>query len=110
MDRKMIYFFSLIGIFFTWGVFGSMAATPRSEPHLQATVSPVENTAVPPERTNSVGIPITGEPEPLWADILGFYGLIGVAALFLVLALLNFANKSMAPIVGSKDPPSKKTH
>ncbi|HJQ13903.1 MAG TPA: hypothetical protein VJ830_04070 [Anaerolineales bacterium] len=108
MDRKKIYFVSLVGFLLTWGVFGSMAATPRSEPSLQATVP--QNTAIPPETTNLMGIPVTGEPEPLWADILGFYGLIGLAALFLILALLNFVNKSIAPSVGRKGPPSKKTH
>jgi hypothetical protein len=107
MDRKMIYFLSLVGFFLMWGVFGFVAAAPRGGPELQATVPPVEGTVVIPEATNSVGIPVTGEAEPLWAEILGFYGLIGLAALFLILALLNFANKSTAASIKHKGPPSE---
>lgn len=106
----MIYIFSLVGFFLMWGVFGFVAAAPRGEPDLQATVPPVENTVVIPEATDPAGIPITGEPEPLWTEILGFYGVIGLAALFLILALLNFANKSTASSVDHKGPPSEEIH
>jgi hypothetical protein len=105
MDRKMIYFLSLVGFFLMWGVFGFVAAAPRGEPHLQVTVPPVENTEVFPEAANAAGIPVTGEPEPLWTEVLGFYGLIGLAALLLVLALLSFANKYTAPAAERKVPP-----
>ncbi len=109
MDRKMIYFFSLVGFFLMWGVFGFVAAAPRGEPALQATVPTVEDTVAVPEATDPAGIPVTGEPEPLWTEVLGFYGFIGLAALCLILALLNFVNRSTAPSVERKDPPSKNT-
>ena len=38
MDRKMIYFFSLVGFFLMWGVFDLWL--PRRESALQATVPP----------------------------------------------------------------------
>jgi hypothetical protein len=110
MDRKMIYVLSLVGFFLMWGVFGFAAAAPRGGLDLQATVPALEGTPVIPEATNSAGIPVTGEPEPLWTEILGFYGLIGLAALFLILALLNFANKSTALYVERKGPPSEGAH
>lgn len=109
MDRRMIYLFSLVGFFLMWGVFGFVAAAPRSDPGLQETVRAVEYTAVVPEATNLAGIPVTGAPEPLWTEILGFYGLIALAALFLILALLNFASKSTAPAVERRGPPSAGT-
>ena len=49
MDRRMIYLFSLIAFFLMWGVFGFAAATPRSEPAVEATVAPVESTLVLPD-------------------------------------------------------------
>ncbi len=105
MDRKLIYLCSLVGFFLMWGVFGFVAAAPRSD--AEGTVPPAGNTAVILEATNTAGIPVTGEPAPLWTEILGFYGLIGLLALFLILALLSFANKSTAPAVERKGPPSE---
>ena len=109
MDRKMIYFFSLVGFFLMWGVFGFVAAAPRGELGLQATVQPAEDTVAVPEATDTAGIPVTGEPEPLWTEVLGFYGFIGLAALCLVLALLSFVNRPTDPTVERKGPPSKNT-
>jgi hypothetical protein len=91
-----------------WGVFGFAAAAPHGE--LQATVPAVETTIVVPEATSSVGIPITGEQEPVWTEIVVFYGLIGITALFLILGLLKIANRSTAPYAQYKGPPSDKTH
>lgn len=110
MSRKMIYFFSLVGFFLMWGLFGFAAAAPRSELNLLATVPPVETTPIDSGVTEAVGIPVTGESEPVWIEILGFYGLIGLAALSLILALLNFANKATAPYTNHKVPPSEETH
>jgi hypothetical protein len=59
--------------------------------------------------TDSAGIPVTGKPEPVLTEILVFYGLIGITALFLILALLNVANKSTAPYVAHKSLPTEKT-
>lgn len=110
MNRKMVYIFSLFGFFLMWGVFGFVAAAPRGDPNLQATVAPVSATPVLPAETAAAGIPVTGEPERVWTDILGFYGLIGFAALLLILALLSFANQLTAPAVERKVPPSEETH
>ena len=110
MSRKMIYFCSLVGFFLMWGLFGFAAAAPRSEPDLQATVPPVESTPVRPAATDIAGIPVTAESEPVWIEILGFYGVIGLAALFLILALLSFANKSTAFYPKRKSPSSEESH
>ena len=109
MNRKLIYASSLVVFFLMWGVFGIAAAAPRSAANLPATVPPVESTSMVSSPTESAGIPVTGKPEPLLAEILVFYGLIGITALFLVLALLNLANKSTASYVEHKDSPTDKT-
>ena len=110
MNRKMIYLCSLIGFFLMWGLFGFAAAAPRTESSLQATVPPVENTSVVSGATEAAGIPVTGDSEPVWIEILGFYGLIGLAALFLILALLSFANKSTALYPENKAPSGEEPH
>ncbi len=106
MDRKLIYTFSLIGFFLMWGVFGFIAAGPRGELLPQATPPPVENTSIAPGATDPVGIPVTGEAEPVLIEVLIFYGLIGLAALFLVFGLLSFANRSTAPNIEHNKEPS----
>lgn len=110
MNRKMIYIFSLVGFFLMWGVFGFAAAAPRGELNPQATVAPQNATPVLPGETDAAGIPVTGQPERVWKEILGFYGLIAFAALFLILALLSFANQLTAPAVERKVPPPEETH
>jgi len=109
MNTKLIYTFSLVVFFLMWGVFGFAAAAPRSEPRIQPNVPTLEATSVAPEATDLPAIPITGEPEPLLTEIYVFYGLIGLTALFLILALLNIANRTTAPYVERKSPPSDKT-
>ena len=106
MKRKLIYTFGLIGFFLLWGVFGIAAALPRGEPSSPATVPPVETRVVVLEATHPAGIPITGEQEPVWTEIVVFYGLIGLTALFLVLGLLKIANKSTAPYRPHEGSPS----
>jgi hypothetical protein len=110
MNRKMIYLFSLAGFLLMWGVFGFTATGPRGGPGLQATVPAVENTPVVPAGTDVAGIPITGEPEPVWTEIVVFYGLIGLTAMFLILAMLSLANKSTAPYVEHKGRSSEEGH
>jgi hypothetical protein len=105
MNRKLIYIFGLVGFFLMWGVFGFAAAAPHGES--QATVPAVETTIVVPEATSSAGIPITGEQKPGWTEIVVFYGLIGLTALFLILGLLKIANRSTAPYAQHKGPPSE---
>jgi hypothetical protein len=106
MKRRVIYAFSLVGFFLMWGVFGFAAAMPHRAAGSPATVPPVETSIVVPEATNSVGIPITGEQEPGWTEIVVFYGLIGLTALFLVFGLLKLANKSTAPYTPHESPPT----
>jgi hypothetical protein len=84
---------SLVGFFLMWGVFGFAAAAPRGEPDVRVKVPLVENTVVVSEATSAAAIPVTGEPEPLWTEVLVFYGSIALAALFVILALLNFVNR-----------------
>ena len=81
-----------------WGVFGSMAAAPRSEPVLQTTRA-TESTADP-------AIPVTGDTQPV-TGILLIYGLFGLGALVLILALLNAANKSTSIHVHHQEPPDE---
>ena len=106
MKRKLIYTLGLVGFFLMWGVFGFASAAPREQPNFQATVPPVDVTLVIPASTDSAGIPVTARPEPVLAEIFVFYGLIGLTALFLILALLNIANKSTAPYLERQNPPS----
>lgn len=104
MNRKLIYTFSLIGFFLMWGVFGFVAGVPRGETRLQETLPPVESTPVPPQSTDLAQIPVTGESEPLLMEVVLFYGLIGLTALFLVFGLLTFANRSTAADAQQDDP------
>jgi hypothetical protein len=108
MNQKMVYILSLTGFFLIWGVFGFISVPPGA-PGLQVTAPVVENTRVPAEGTLAAGIPVTSEPEPVWTEIVVFYGLIGVTAMFLILALLSIANKSTAPYVERKSPSSNET-
>ena len=110
MKRRLVYTFGLVGFFLLWGVFGIAAGVPRGEPNSPATVPPMETGVVLPEATQSVGIPITAEPERVWTEIVVFYGLIGITALFLVLGLLKIANKSTAPYAPHNGPPSDTTN
>ena len=108
MNRRLTYAFGLVGFFLMWGVFGFAAGAQRNEPQAPATLAPVENTPVIPEGTSSAGIPVTGRPAPVLTEVVVFYGLIGLTASFLILALLNFANKSTAPYVQPDDPSRRK--
>ena len=63
-----------------------------------------------PLETNAEGIPLTGESEPVLTEIVVFYGLIGLTALFLTLALLNFANKWISPNKQSGSQPPHETN
>ena len=110
MNRKMTYLFGLVGFFMMWGVFGFAAAAPREEPSLQVTAPSVLDTPAFQRETESAVIPVTGKTQPVWTEIVGFYGLIGLAALFLILALLTFANRLTAPAVHRKAPTSQEPH
>jgi hypothetical protein len=107
MHRKLIYIFSLFCFFLLLGVSGFRAVAPVREPGFQSTLPPDETV---PSATSAGQVPVTGEPEPLWPEILLFYGLIALTALFLILVLLNTVNKSMIPRAPQKKPSSKETH
>ena len=107
MNRKLIYIFSLFCFFLLLGVLGFRAAAPVREPAFQSTLAPDETV---PAATIAGLVPVTGEPEPLWPEILLFYGLIAVTALFLILVLLNTVNKSMIPRAQQQKRSSKETH
>lgn len=96
MNNKLAYAFSLVSFLLIWGVLGMVVAPSHTGSALQAT-EPAVATAVP--TTNVPRIPVTGEaqPEPLLIEIIVFYGLIGITAMFLILALLNLANRSSVP-------------
>ena len=109
MNRKIVYLLGLTGFFLMWCVFGFIAAPPPGGLALQATVPAMERTSIPPEGTLAAGIPVTSKPEPVWTEIVVFYGLIGLTAMFLILALLRIANNPTAPYFERKDPSSKDT-
>ena len=109
MSSKLIYKFSLVGFFLVWGVFGFKTGIPHNQTVLQATVPVGAMTVVAPQATASAGIPVTGDPEPLLAEIFVFYGLIGLTASFLILALLNIAHRSTVAYVERKRPSSEET-
>lgn len=110
MQTRRIYIGGLVGFLLLGGMFGFRATPPHKGVILQETPLPVDVTPVAPGATSSVGIPVTAEPEPVWIEILVFYGLIGLTALFLILALLNLANKATAPYPGHKNSTADKTH
>lgn len=107
MNRKLIYIFSLFCFFLLLGVSGFRAVAPVREPVFQSTLAPE---ATVPAATIAGQVPVTGEPEPLWPEILLFYGLIAVTALFLILVLLNTVNKSMIPRAQQQKPSPEETH
>ena len=111
MNRKRTYIFSLVGSFLLWGVFGFAGTASGGAPVLQASLEAVEPTLVDVEGTRPAEIPITEEPEPVWTEIVVFYSLIGITALFLILAMLNFVNKSAVQHVENHNTRSSdKTH
>lgn len=109
MNRKLVYTFSLVAFLLVWGVFGFAATPSRAEAAFQVASPPADTTAVVPAGTTEPFIPVTGEPEPVWVEILAFYGLIGLTALFLIFAMLNEANKSTVPYPQSKGSVSDET-
>jgi hypothetical protein len=97
MGVRFFYIFNLVGFLLLWGLFGSDAAAPQNELNLHSTALPIENTQVAQQGSDTLGIPVNGEPNPVLMEVVAFYGLIGLAAFFLILALLNFVNKSETP-------------
>jgi len=91
MNRKLVLF-SIFSIFFlVWGM-SSSGALPKGT-LAKSALSAVDSTAVDSELTQTVMIPVTGKSQLGWG-VLIFYGLIGLAALILILALLDSANQA----------------
>lgn len=107
MNRKLTFFLGLAGFFLLWGLFGFLAGAPRNEPGVQETPAELQSIFNPAESTLSPQVPVTGESEPLWMEVLVFYGLIALAALFLVFGLLSFANNSSAAQPSPREQPVK---
>ncbi len=94
MNRKLVWLSILSILLLIWGASGSAAAS-RKQVLAQSTFPRVANTPVAPEATTPALIPVTGNPRLGWGTLL-FYGLIGLATLTLILALLDSANQSTA--------------
>jgi|SRR5919198_6086701 Trk-type K+ transport system membrane component len=93
MNRKLI-FLSIISIFvLTWGMSGFASAATQREESVQSGIPFAFSTPVATKAAGLAGIPVTAEPRFGWV-IFVFYGLIGCAALTLILALLDSANRS----------------
>ena len=91
MNRKLVWF-SIFSIFFlVWGM--SSAGALHKETLAKSSLPAVESTPVVSESPQTVMIPVTGKSQWGWG-VLIFYGLIGLAALILILALLDSANHS----------------
>jgi hypothetical protein len=91
MNRKLVWF-SIFSIFFlVWGMSSSGAL--HKESMAKSALPVTVTTPVPSESTQTVMIPVTGKSQLGWG-VLIFYGLIGLAALILILALLDSANHS----------------
>jgi hypothetical protein len=105
MNRKLVWL-SILSIFiFIWGASGS-AATTHKDFRTQSTFPGAESSPVP-ETIKPPLIPVTGNPHLGWG-ILIFYGLIGFAALTLILTLLDSANQSTTLYARRKTPPGKR--
>jgi len=94
MNRKLVWLSILSILFLIWGASGSAAAS-RKQFLAQSTFPRVANPPVAPEVTEPALIPATGNPRLGWGTLL-FYGLIALATLTLILALLDSANQSTA--------------
>jgi hypothetical protein len=105
MNRKLVWLSILSILFLIWTASGSAAAS-RSDVSSQSTLSHSESTAVVSEKTKSALIPVTGNPQSGWGTLL-FYGLIELAVLTLILALLDSANQSTALYVRRKQSQQK---
>jgi hypothetical protein len=94
MNRKLVWLSILSILFIIWTASGSAAAS-RSDFSTQSTLPRTESTAVVSEKNKPALIPVTGNPQSGWGTLL-FYGLIELAVLTLILALLDSANQSTA--------------
>ena len=101
MNRKLVWISTLSIFFLIWGASGSAAASHRDF-MTQSTFPAAKNTPAA-EATKPPLIPVTGNPHLGWGTLI-FYGLIGFAALTLILALLDSANQSTTLYARRKTP------
>ena len=94
MHRKLVWLSIVSILFLILGASGSAAAS-RREPLTQSALPGVARTVGAPAATPPAIIPVTGNPVLNWGTLI-FYGLIGLAVLKLILALLDSANQSTA--------------
>lgn len=92
-NRKLVWLSILTIFFLTWGS-ARFGAGSHKKLSTESTFPDGVNTAVP-EATQPELIPVTGSPGSAWGTLL-VYGLIELAALTLILALLDAANQSTA--------------
>jgi hypothetical protein len=100
MNRKLVWLSVLSILFLIWGASGSAAASHR-EPLAQSTLPSGASRPIASEATEPAVIPVTGGSDLGWGSLI-FYGLMGSAALTLILALLDSANRSTALYVRRK--------
>ena len=94
MNRKLVWF-SILSIFIlAWGASGYSVGRSHRKLLTQSVMAHAGSPAAS-ETAEPVGIPVTGRSQPGWG-ILILYGLIVLAALTLILALLDSANQSTA--------------
>ena len=108
MNRKLIWL-SILSIFLlVWGLSGFTRRPVQRANFVQSKPSLIVSTSVAGESTQAVLIPVTGKPHLSWG-VLVFYGLTGFAALTLILALLDSANRSTSYFTRRKTPQNE-TH
>jgi hypothetical protein len=105
MHRKLIVI-SILSIFFlTWGI--SNSGLLHKETAAKSALSVVAGTPFRSDSAQPDLIPVTGKPHLGW-EIFLLYGLIGLATLILILALLAAANQS-TPIYTQRKPSQDET-
>lgn len=95
MKRNSTFIYGLIAFFLLWIVFGVAAYGPRETHAAHLPIPPQQNVSEIAESRYAAGIPVTSEPQ-LAKEMLLNDGLAGLAALAMIMIVLDAANK---PIV-----------
>ena len=93
-NRKLVCLSILTIFFLSWGA-ARFGAGPHKALLSESTFPDGMKTTIVPQATQSELIPVTGNQGSGWGTLL-IYGLIELAALTLILALLDAANQSTA--------------
>ena len=107
MHRKLVWLSILSILFLIWGASGSAAASHR-EPLAQSAFPGVASTPGVEDASPPALIPVTGRSSLGWGTLI-VYGLIGLAALTLILALLDSANQSTT-LYAQRKPSQEQDH